>query len=54
MLMNFKLGDTISLLALVCSTIGIFLTLLTLREMQKQRLLSIKPKFILNQIFRTI
>lgn len=47
MLMNFKLGDTISLLALVCSTIGIFLTLLTLREMQKQRLLSIKPKLIL-------
>lgn len=47
MLMNFKISDIISCLTLVCSTVGIFLTLLTLREMQKQRLLSIKPKLIL-------
>lgn len=44
---NLNISDTIALLALLCSTAGIFLTLLSLREMQKQRLLSVKPKLIL-------
>ena len=44
---SIQMSDIISCLALICSTLGIFLNLLTLREMQKQRLLSIKPKLIL-------